>query len=148
MCGDLSDAKAAVDWAVTQLPILVKRIGAWRQNKPYAVRIDTVSDPGRKLYRLTGIRALDPIINAEAGVIIHSIRSSLDLLACTLAARNGFSESKRTYFPIWKTEADFFDPQSRTLQRRKGARVALSLSVSSRNESGSISRAAGLVFAS
>jgi hypothetical protein len=69
--------------------------------------------------RLVGIKPFDPLISAEAGAIIHSIRSSLDLLACALAARNRFPESRGTYFPIWKTEADFLNPKSRVLEKIK-----------------------------
>jgi len=72
-----------------------------------------------KLYRFANIKPLDAIINAEAGTVIHSIRSSLDLLACALAARNGLPESKSTYFPIWKTQIDFADPTSRILEKIK-----------------------------
>ena len=119
MGDDLLDAKAAVDWAVAQIPVMQKRVILWRRDKPYSVAIDTDSDPGKKLYRIVGIKPLDPMINAEAGAIIHSIRSSLDLLACALAARNGFPESRDTYFPIWRTEADFLNPQSQVLKKIK-----------------------------
>jgi hypothetical protein len=119
MRDDLLDVKAAVNWAVAQIPVMTKRVILWRRDKPYTVAIDADSEPGKKLYRLVGIKPLDPVINAEAGAIIHSIRSSLDLLACTLAARNGFLESRGTYFPIWKTEADFLDPKSRVLEKIK-----------------------------
>jgi len=104
---DLLDAKAAIDWASAQLPILVKRIGVWRQSKPYTIVIDADSEPGKKLYRLANIKPLDPLIHAETGVILHSIRSSLDLLACALAARNGHPNSKSTHFPIWASEEEF-----------------------------------------
>jgi hypothetical protein len=110
---DLLDAKAAIDWAVAQLPTLTERIIKWRRDKPYTVTIDTDSEPGKKLYRLSLIMPLDPIINAEAGAVIHSIRSSLDLLACALAARNGFPDSTSTYFPVWKSKQDFDAPVGR-----------------------------------
>jgi len=83
------------------------------------VTIDADSDPGKKLYHLTNIKPIDPIINVEIGLIIHSIRSSLDILACALAARNCFPESKSTYFPIWKTHDDFLDPKSSVLKKIK-----------------------------
>lgn len=105
---DLYDAEAAIDWATAQLPILTERIIGWRRDKPYTVWIDADSEPGQKLYRLRDIKPMPPIINAEAGAIIHSIRSSLDLLACALAARNSFPDSTTTYFPIWKSK-DAFD---------------------------------------
>lgn len=119
MRDDLLDAKAAVDWAVSQIPILQERIIAWKRESLYSVRIDTDSELGKKLYRLCNVKPLDPIINAEAGIIVHSIRSSLDLLACTLAARNGVVGSKSTYFPIWKSAGDWADPASEVLKKIK-----------------------------
>jgi hypothetical protein len=119
MRDDLLDAKAAVDWAVAQLPTLQERIIRWRQDRHYSVSIDVDTEPGQKLYRLVDIKPVDPIISAEAGAIIHSIRSSLDVLACTLAARNGHPGSPSTYFPIWKTKADFDDPGSNVLKKIK-----------------------------
>lgn len=110
---DLLDVVAAINWADSQLPVLQERIIRWRQSGPYSVFIDTDSEPGKKLYRLVDVKPLDPIINAEVGAIIHSIRSSLDLLACALATRNGYPGSRSTHFPIWKTEADFLDIKSR-----------------------------------
>lgn len=110
---DLLDAEAAIDWAVSQLPVLEERIETWRRGKPYAVRIDVNTNPGKKLYRLVDVRPLDPVINAEAGAIIHSIRSSLDLMVCALAARNGYPDSTDTYFPFWKTKEAFEAPAGR-----------------------------------
>jgi len=70
------------------------------------VEIETDSEPTEKRYRLTEIKPLDPFIHAEIGVMVHSIRSSLVILACT-------PESKSTHFPIWKNESDFLNPRSR-----------------------------------
>lgn len=113
MITDLQDAIAAVDWATSQLPTLQERIISWRRSKPYSVFIDADSEPGKKLYRLIDLKPIDPIISAEAGAIIHSIRSSLDLLACALAARNGFPQSRSTHFPIWKSDSEFLNLKSR-----------------------------------
>lgn len=119
MRDDLLDAEAAINWAIAQQAILAERVIKWKRDRPYTIRIDTDSEPGQKLYRLTEVKPLDPLINAEAGAIIHNLRSSLDLLACTLAARNGFRESKSTHFPIWKSEADFLSPKSRAIEKIK-----------------------------
>lgn len=116
MRDDLLDAKAAVDWAVAQLPTLQERIIVWRQGRHYSVSIDVDSEPGQKLYRLVDIKPIDSMISAEAGAILHSIRSSLDVLACTLAARNGHPESRSTHFPIWKSRDAFGDPKSRPFE--------------------------------
>jgi hypothetical protein len=105
MKDDLLDTIAALDWAKSQLPILQQRLYSWLADEPYSIRIDTDTEPGTKLYRLCNIKPLNPILAAEAGAIIHSIRSSFDILACTLAARNGFPGDKATYFPVWKTES-------------------------------------------
>ena len=107
---DLYDAEAAIDWAVAQLPVLTERIIGWRARQALH-RLDRYRfEPGQKLYRLRDIKPMPPIINAEAGAIIHSIRSSLDLLACALAARNNFPDSTTTYFPIWKSKEAFDAP--------------------------------------
>ena len=118
MYDDLSEAKACVDWAVAQIPVLQKRVIQWRR-KLYSVAIDTDSEPGKKLYRIFDIKPIDLFISVEAGAIIHSIRSSLDLLACALAERNGHPASKDTYFPIWRNKDDFRDPKSRVLKKIK-----------------------------
>jgi hypothetical protein len=117
MPDDLLDAKAAVDWAVAQLPVLEERIVKWREDEPYSIAIDADSEPGKKVYRLTKTKPIPSLIVAETGVVIHSIRSSLDILACTLAARHGHPGSTSTYFPIWRTEADFLNPQSKVLEK-------------------------------
>jgi hypothetical protein len=75
---DLLDAQAGVDWANAQIPILEARIKAWRQSPPYDLIEDLDPQNGEKLYKLANIRRLPPIVNAEAGLIINSLRCSLD----------------------------------------------------------------------
>jgi hypothetical protein len=53
---------------------------------------------------------LPRILNAWAGVIINSLRSSLDLLAAALATRNGVKPSADTHFPVYGSEQDMIDP--------------------------------------
>ena len=96
---DLLDAIAAVSWATSQLSTLEERISAWVQGEPYSVLIDIVSEPAKKLYRLVDIKPIDPIINAEAGVIIHSIQSSLDLLACATRRTQRLPRVEKYAFP-------------------------------------------------
>ena len=50
------------------------------------------------------------IIHAEAGAIINSLRSSLDILAASLARRNGVTPDHTTHFPILRSQNDFIDP--------------------------------------
>jgi len=53
---------------------------------------------------------LDPIISAEIGAIINATRSALDLLAATLATRNGVKPNADTHFPIFRCIYDMIDP--------------------------------------
>src|SRR5262245_54788154 len=107
MRDDLLDAQAAVDWAIAQLDILSERIARWIDGRPYTVTGDKDPQSGEDVW---DIREADPIprlINAEAGAIINSIRSSLDLLANKLAERNGHIGKKDVYFPICLVPAEF-----------------------------------------
>jgi hypothetical protein len=108
MRDDFLDAQAGIDWANAQIPILKARIEAWRQSPPYDLIEDLHPQNGEKLYKLANIRRLPPIVNAEAGVIINSLRCSLDLLANTLAKRNGHLNPVRVQFPISRSRTGFF----------------------------------------
>jgi hypothetical protein len=111
---DLLDAQAAIDWAVDQQPKLAKRITDWAGS--YSTRI--AIEGGRKAYYVTA-NPVPAIINAETGSIINSIRTSLDLLASVLAARNGYAGSRQTYFPVCKSLADFQNNKSGGLAKIK-----------------------------
>jgi hypothetical protein len=119
MRDDLLDAQAAIDWAVSDLPILQAKIDAWLNDAPYTLFGDLDSKPGEKIIRLRNVKLIPAIINAEAGVILHSIRSSLDILAVALAERNGATGPKDVYFPVWKDVAAFTNPRDKTIEKIK-----------------------------
>jgi hypothetical protein len=52
------------------------------------------------------------------GAILNSLRSSLDLLAAALAARNGKQPSADTHFPIFLSAQDMIDPLT-GIERKK-----------------------------
>ena len=111
MQSDLAGAYAAVDWAISQIEILEQRINQWIKSRPYS----TITEPdGDSAYDIIMARSqgkpLPLVINAEAGAIINMIRSSLDILAVTLAERNGHITPKDVYFPIASCVLDFIDP--------------------------------------
>jgi hypothetical protein len=106
MRDDLLEARAAVDWAIAQVKVTQRRIEAWRESSPYGLRIDFDSEKGKKVIKYIP-SDLPMMINVEAGVIVNSIRSSLDILAVALAARNGFPNSKDTSFPICGSVTEF-----------------------------------------
>ncbi len=107
MQDDLLPPQADIDWAKSQLPILGGRMAAWRQECSHTLLEDLDSQPGQKFIRVRDVKPMPLIINAEVGAIINSIRSSLDVLAVTLAERNGAVAPKDIYFPICRSSGQF-----------------------------------------
>lgn len=110
MRDDLLDAHAAVDWGKAQLPVLERRCLSWNEHAVELVVVDEYLQSGQKAWVALEKTPLPAIINAEAGAIIGSLRSSLDLLAAALAKRNGVRPSEDTHFPIFGSLYDMIDP--------------------------------------
>jgi hypothetical protein len=109
MRDDLLDAQAAIDWAVTQIPLFQEAFRTWIYDHPYELRFEPYSDPSGKL----AVVYFDPLprtFNAWVGAIVNSLRSSLDLLAAALAARNGVKPCEKTHFPIFTSDQCMIDP--------------------------------------
>jgi hypothetical protein len=126
MANDLSDAKASVDWANAQLPALQIKIRNWVYSdtrKPYTIRIDANSEPGKKLFYLSPVEPVPALIVVEAGIVLHCIRSSLDIWACTLATRAGHPDREDVYFPICENAVGFFGvPAHDGRKKQRGGR--------------------------
>jgi hypothetical protein len=114
----LREPIAAVDWAIAQLEITKSRVEAWCKPMPYTLVTELDPKMGKKAIKYLPVD-IPSVINVEAGVIINCIRSSLDILAVALAARNGFPNSKDTYFPICGSVNDFVDPLDGGLKKIK-----------------------------
>lgn len=110
MRDDLLDAQASIDWAVAQIPVLEKRFIAWQRSGPYESAVEPDPETGDNLVVVRRTRPADLSFNAEAGAIINAIRSSLDMLAASLAIRNGKKPSANTHFPIFRSHQESFDP--------------------------------------
>jgi hypothetical protein len=108
---DLLEARAAVDWAVAQLPTIAARIEAWKKTAPYGIVTEFDPERGKDALKFDIRHPLPLVINAEAGAIIHMMRSGLDLLAVALAKRNGHALPKDVYFPINVSPEAFLDPK-------------------------------------
>src|SRR5438128_703771 len=107
MRDDLLDAQAGVDWAVEQLDCLKARLISWHEQPPYHFDEEPHPETGEKLIRFSEVKPPPPIVNAEVGVILNSIRSSLDVLVNTLASRAGHPASKQAYFPVCSSAVKF-----------------------------------------
>jgi hypothetical protein len=110
MRADLLDAQAAIDWAVAQIPILQERFLSWQRSRPYELIVEPDPDAAYELLTAFQKTPIDPLISAEAGAIVNSARSGLDLLAAALAVRNGVKPSAETHFPIFWSVLDMIDP--------------------------------------
>jgi len=101
MRDDLLDVQTAVEWAVTYIPTLQERFKRWQQTQPYRLVIEpNPTDNSCEFLVAYPDKPLDPLIYADVGAMINSIRSALDLLAATLSKRNGVEPDSKTHFPI------------------------------------------------
>src|ERR1700733_13170399 len=88
MRDDLLPAQASVDWALTQLPAFKAHLDSWLNANLNVVVKQTQPDSPNDVI---AIRQKDPLplaFQVEAGAYINAIRSSLDILAATLANRH------------------------------------------------------------
>ena len=122
---DLLHAQAAVDWAVAQFPILEQRINGWLETCvcPSVIKFD--AQRGKNAIKVRVDNPIPLIINAEVGAIINSIRSSLDLLATTLAQRNGHAAPMDVYFPISASAAEFADTGVKKIKRLSAVDITI-----------------------
>jgi hypothetical protein len=96
---DLLDAQACIDWTCDRLPALEERINSWlKLNVVVEVEDEGPSDVLVAVQRDELPRSL----NVEIGACLNTIRSSLDILAGTLAARYNICAPEDAFFPISK----------------------------------------------
>lgn len=107
MNDDLLEARAVLEWAEADLPSLARRVAGWVNDTPCRIFRDVNSHPSKHLFRLCDVKPVPLILCAHAGMIIHGIRSSLDLLAVALAERNSHPSPEDVYFPIAQSESSF-----------------------------------------
>jgi hypothetical protein len=108
MRDDLLDALAAVNWAESQIPILQERFVAWQRRDPYETVVEPdPDDADRELLVAYLNMALDPLIHGDAGAIVNSARTALDLLMSALLTGHSIKPNDKAHFPIRKAAADF-----------------------------------------
>jgi hypothetical protein len=110
---DLFDAQACIDWTRDRLPALEECINSWlKLNVVVEVEDAGPSDVLVSVQRDEPPRSL----NVEIGAYLNTIRSSLDILASSLAARYNICAPEDAFFPISKSEAAFRAPSGKAAQ--------------------------------
>jgi hypothetical protein len=102
---DLRDAQASVEWGRSQYPTFQGRFRDWEATITYECRAE--EPPSMRNLMIVRMEQLPSIFHAELGAIINAFRSALDLLAASLARRNGKTANDRTYFPIFNSQNAF-----------------------------------------
>jgi hypothetical protein len=107
MRDDLLSAMACVDWAVSQIPSLEERLNTWFEAN-VKLELEEI-EPDSPKRRVVAVKKAElPLtFNAEVGAYINAMRSSLDLLATSLAHRYGVPDPDKHYFPIVPSKAVF-----------------------------------------
>lgn len=109
MRDSFADAEASVDWAVSKIPSFRQATNAWLQDNIYlSIREQPEHVPNDVVVAVEK-QALPLSFQVEAGAYINAIRSSLDILACSLANRYCKSLIDDTYFPVASSEQKFRD---------------------------------------
>lgn len=113
MRDDLLDAQACIDWTVEQLPMLEERINSWLKLNV----VVEVEDAGLSNVLVAVQRDdLPRPLTVEIGAYLNTVRSSLDILASSLAARYHICAPEDAYFPISKSETAFRAPGGKAAQ--------------------------------
>lgn len=110
MRADLIDAVGTVEWGEAQLPLFAKRFHTWWATNVQLAPMDLNPPFGNMSAIVSAKEDLPAVFHAELGAIIGSFRSSLDLLAATIAKRNGIVPSHDTHFPVFRSWQDMIDP--------------------------------------
>jgi hypothetical protein len=118
---DLLEAQASVDWPMSQLLDLSKRMDEWLK-RSVTIEIKDLPPPADSNLIVAVENELLPLFfQTEVGAYINSIRSSLDILAMVLVKRhNILIREDRVYFPITKSKEDFERVGSTAQQFLKG----------------------------
>ena len=93
-------ARASVDWVVAQLPSFQARLDTWLSGNIQTGIKELPPDVPNNLVVAVEKEPLPAAFQVEAGAYINAIRSSLDILAATLAQRHCPALIDDEYFPV------------------------------------------------
>ncbi|MGC2416050.1 MAG: hypothetical protein WA459_25565 [Stellaceae bacterium] len=103
MRDDLLDAQSAVDWTRAQIPLFLRELDAWQKRYPYRVIEERDLESGDRFVVALQDKTFPLTFNVWIGATLNSLRSSLDLLATALAARNGKAPNRDWHFPLFES---------------------------------------------
>jgi hypothetical protein len=108
---DLLEAQACVDWPMSQLGDLSKRLEEWLA-RGVTIEIKELPPPAESNLITAVENELLPLhFQAEVDAYISSIRSSLDVLAMVLVKRHNLEiREDRVFFPIARSKEEFERP--------------------------------------
>lgn len=104
---DLLHAQASVDWAVAHLPAFQARLRIWLDENVQVSIKELPADVPNNVVVATEKSQLPLDFQVEAGAYINAIRSSLDILASSLAARHCPNWIDDAYFPAASSASAF-----------------------------------------
>jgi hypothetical protein len=110
MADPLNGPRLKIEWAKRQIGDLERLIIDWQTGNPYTIMRGTDTEAGKVYYKLVNKIPVPDEAQVNAGAVVHSIRSALDLLACCLARLNGYTNVSETYFPFGKSKDIFESP--------------------------------------
>jgi len=107
MRDDLLHAEASIDWAISNLSAFEQRMIDWLKLNTEIVLEDL--EPSSPYHSLMMVEKapLPLAFNVEAGAYINAIRSSLDILATSLAHRYSMVRPEKASFPIAESETEW-----------------------------------------
>jgi len=120
MRDDLLDAQASVDWAISHFPSLKERLSSWLETKVSVEIKELDTNTANNVIVAVEKEALPRVFNVEVGAYINALRSSLDLLATSLAYRHNIPNAEKVYFPILEDAGEFLSGKYRGDEFVKG----------------------------
>src|SRR5207244_10745643 len=95
---DLLYAQAYLDWAVSKLPSLQQRLEDWLYENVKAYWADADNDPLHHLIVAVEKEPFPLSFSVEPGLLIHAMRSALDLVARAAFKRDTLLHPRDGYF--------------------------------------------------
>jgi hypothetical protein len=104
---DLLYSEACINWAVSNIPSFEKRLNTWLEDNVYLVVKELEDNPTDNMLIMLEKEMFPLEFNVEAGAYINAIRSSLDILATSLAERYSMLRPDKAYFPVAANAREF-----------------------------------------